>query len=469
MAGTRRLRSYFENFFSYLGIQADGLVSIGMILDIDDTASESTQGFAKKSTDANAIARYNGAGSGDNFTRFVKPSQIPELILEEGLSHTPTTPVLEIGALKVTPLTYDDGSDVREDWKVEIVTGTPTSIVNASELDVLGIDNADNNGIFLQADSTEFEESSNKLSLAAGGITLDKLDPGNVNTVAVFGTAGVLESGTATKAQVDALAAIGNSKVLVTDGSGTVIAHATLSITELDVLDGAIAGTAVAEKALILDASKKIDEIDPTVLKVGGTTITATPVEINKLDGVANGIASANKALILGASKKIDELDIDGTFKIGGGTVTSSATELNLMDGVTVSTVELNKTAYLSTVTSDVQTQIDGVYADSAVDRRTADVTLTNNSNRRQAIDVSSASVVVDLPLASSVPAGFTFFIGFQWYGAGVFSLTIQVQGADHIWTLDGRSATSRVYTANTDPIATYTFISDGVSYWNQM
>jgi len=41
-------------------------------------------------------------------------------------------------------------------------------------------------------------------------------------------------------------------------------------------------GVAVGRKYLLLDQNKKVDELDPTLLKIGGASVTATPAELNR-------------------------------------------------------------------------------------------------------------------------------------------------------------------------------------------
>lgn len=66
-------------------------------------------------------------------------------------------------------------------------------------------------------------------------------------------------------------------------------------------------------------------------------SVTASAAEINVLDGVVAGTVSASKALVVGANKNLDTLAIaDGGLKLGAGAgtaVTSTADELNLLDG----------------------------------------------------------------------------------------------------------------------------------------
>ena len=139
---------------------------------------------------------------------------------------------------------------------------------------------------------------------------------------------------------------------------------------DLTTLTGATAGTAVASKALVLDANRNIININaltatnltgtlqtaaqPNITSVGtltslstgsltlnGTAITATAAELNKLSGVIAttaeinyldittiGTAQASKALVLNASKEIKEIT---KLQIGTNT-TIGAGDLNIMN-----------------------------------------------------------------------------------------------------------------------------------------
>jgi len=79
-------------------------------------------------------------------------------------------------------------------------------------------------------------------------------------------------------------------------------------------------------------------------LKVNGVEVTATPAELNLLDGSVAGTAVASKALALGANKNVDVLAV-ADLKLGAGagtSVTSTAAELNILDGALVTAAELN-------------------------------------------------------------------------------------------------------------------------------
>jgi fructosamine-3-kinase len=76
----------------------------------------------------------------------------------------------------------------------------------------------------------------------------------------------------------------------------------TANAAELNLLDGSVAGTAVASKALALGANKNVDVLAIADLKLGagaGTSLTATAAEINKLHGVGAAIASGTQAALI--------------------------------------------------------------------------------------------------------------------------------------------------------------------------
>lgn len=150
---------------------------------------------------------------------------------------------------------------------------------------------------------------------------------------------------------VEVVDASGNT-LLVVDGpnrkvqvpSGTVLdaAGLNLSTTELGYLDGVTAGTAAVSKVVVLDASGKIDTIDLTAFKVGGTSVTSTAAELNYNDVTTAGVGQVSKAAILDASGDFTMPD-NGHFKpsiasvaaagTNAATATALADENNLVTG----------------------------------------------------------------------------------------------------------------------------------------
>lgn len=95
-------------------------------------------------------------------------------------------------------------------------------------------------------------------------------------------------------------------KVDVKSGGGLEIAGTavTSSAAELNLADGSVAGTAVANKLLALGANKNVDVLAVADLKLGagaGTSVTSDAEELNLLDGSMAGTAVASKALVAGS------------------------------------------------------------------------------------------------------------------------------------------------------------------------
>jgi hypothetical protein len=98
--------------------------------------------------------------------------------------------------------------------------------------------------------------------------------------------------------------------------------------------------SAAALKAAFLEQDPydyNVDLVDTLDNSVGISGVTATADELNNLDGPVAGTVTASKALVVGANKNLDTLAIaDGGLRLGSGAgtaVTSTAAELNLLDG----------------------------------------------------------------------------------------------------------------------------------------
>jgi cytoskeletal protein CcmA (bactofilin family) len=139
----------------------------------------------------------------------------------------------------------------------------------------------------------------------------------------------------------DGTIAVTEGKLYTVDSSGNPTAL-TASATEMNYIDGVTPGTLAASKAVIVNSSKKINEWDPTSLKINGTAITASAAELNALDITAAGTAQASKAVVLGADSKINTIDMT-SLTLTGELVTATATEINKLAGVTAGTVTASK------------------------------------------------------------------------------------------------------------------------------
>jgi len=98
-----------------------------------------------------------------------------------------------------------------------------------------------------------------------------------------------------------------------TEAAGITLADlgVTASTTEVNLIHGSIAGTAVASAAAVLGANRNLDTL---VLPVGGLYIGATAgisvtpsaAEINVLHSVSAGTVAASSAVVVDASKQVD-------------------------------------------------------------------------------------------------------------------------------------------------------------------
>jgi hypothetical protein len=165
--------------------------------------------------------------------------------------------------------------------------------------------------------------------------------------------AGVMAIGTGVvvDADIHAAAAISTSKLAA---SADIAKLANVLQTELEFNHDVTAGTAAANKTVVLGATSKINQLDITAPYFNGAAVSATAAEINKLSGVTTiasefntlagvtaGTALASKAVVLDANKKISDIDITA-LKLNGTAVTATATEVNKLAGCTASVTELN-------------------------------------------------------------------------------------------------------------------------------
>src|SRR3990167_5303383 len=130
-----------------------------------------------------------------------------------------------------------------------------------------------------------------------------------------------------------------------------------LSAAELAFLDGVVAGTAAAGKAVVLTTDKHIDTLVITDggLKLGtgaGTAVSATAAELNYNDITTLGTGAASKAVVLDAGDDY-VWPATGVLKFGvlkdsaDTTITSTGAELNLVDGAVAGNSVASKTAML--------------------------------------------------------------------------------------------------------------------------
>lgn len=195
---------------------------------------------------------------------------------------------------------------------------------------------------------------------------------------------------------------------LQVDTGGTIkIGSVELAGAEISQLDGVVAGTVTASKAVVVGANKNLDTlaIADGGLKLGsgaGTAVTSTAAELNNLDGPVAGTVSASKAVVVGANKEIDTiaLPVSG-LKIGTGAGTA----------VDATALELNETPKLPSSASTITPGSGGAATQTAaIQLKDAD---GNNLAGVRQVDVYMATDAAGAaPSVAGANAGVTATVG---------------------------------------------------------
>lgn len=122
----------------------------------------------------------------------------------------------------------------------------------------------------------------------------------------------------------------GNTLEIEDDGGLSINSTAvTSTAAELNVLDGVVAGTVSASKAVVVDSNLHQDELRTTTLSLGTsgsvTAVTAVATELNKLD------TSLQQETITGAGALNPALRISRLALSGAGAVTLAAPDSSMM------------------------------------------------------------------------------------------------------------------------------------------
>jgi hypothetical protein len=109
----------------------------------------------------------------------------------------------------------------------------------------------------------------------------------------------------------------------------------TATATELNLIDGSVAGTVVNSKAVVYGSA---GEVNATTLQIAGTSLTATATELNYVDGVTSAIQTQMdaKAPLAGPALTGDasavNLTISGNLTVNGTTTNINSTNLVVED-----------------------------------------------------------------------------------------------------------------------------------------
>ncbi len=208
-----------------------------------------------------------------------------------------------------------------------------------SELDNVGTDTA-TSGNMMVADGTDWESVA-----MSGDVTISSAGVATIGSDKVAATELGVTAGTATASKalvVDANKDInlGTGDVTATNFTGSIVTASQGNITTL----GTLTGLTVGGDATIADGTNDFDVAShdgTNGLKLGGVLVTASSAEINVVDGATAGTAVASKALVVDANKDINLGSGDITATNVTGTLQTAAqtnvTTVGTLDGLAVS------------------------------------------------------------------------------------------------------------------------------------
>ncbi len=208
-----------------------------------------------------------------------------------------------------------------------------------SELDNVGTDTA-TSGNMMVADGTDWESVA-----MSGDVTISSAGVATIGSDKVAATELGVTAGTATASKalvVDANKDInlGTGDVTATNFTGSIVTASQGNITTL----GTLTGLTVGGDATIADGTNDFDVAShdgTNGLKLGGVLVTASSAEINVVDGATAGTAVASKALVVDSNKDINLGSGDLTATNVTGTLQTAAqtnvTSVGTLDGLAVS------------------------------------------------------------------------------------------------------------------------------------
>jgi hypothetical protein len=255
----------------------------------------------------------------------------------------------------VLRLSYNDAnggpSDNRVDFQVSSTgTLTITPVGTTPSVNIAG-HNGSTQGLQLggtlvtsTAAELNYVDVTPGTATASKALVLDaNLDIATINSLTATSITGTLQTAAQTNittvGTLAGLVATGVVNVSSHDGSttglqlgGTLVTSTAAELNYVDVT----AGTAAASKALVLDSSRDITNINSlTASTLTGTLQTAAQTNITSVGTLAGLVATG----VVNVSSH------DGSttgLQLGGTLVTATAAELNLLDGVTSTAAELN-------------------------------------------------------------------------------------------------------------------------------
>jgi len=208
-----------------------------------------------------------------------------------------------------------------------------------AELDNVGTDTA-TSGNMMVADGTDWDSvaMSGDVTMTGAGVT--SIGSDKVQAAELGVTAGAATASRALVVDSNKDINLGTGDVTATNLTGSIQTASQGNITTL----GSLTGLTVAGDATIADGTNDFDIAShdgSNGLKLGGVLVTADSGEINVLDGATAGTAVASKALVVDANKDINLGSGDITATNVTGTLQTAAqtnvTTVGTLDGLAVS------------------------------------------------------------------------------------------------------------------------------------
>ena len=208
-----------------------------------------------------------------------------------------------------------------------------------AELDNVGTDTA-TSGNMMVADGTDWDSvaMSGDVTMTDAGVT--SIGSDKVQAAELGVTAGAATASRALVVDSNKDINLGTGDVTATNLTGSIQTASQGNITTL----GSLTGLTVAGDATIADGTNDFDIAShdgSNGLKLGGVLVTADSGEINVLDGATAGTAVASKALVVDANKDINLGSGDITATNVTGTLQTAAqtnvTTVGTLDGLAVS------------------------------------------------------------------------------------------------------------------------------------
>ena len=217
----------------------------------------------------------------------------------------------------------------------------------------------------------------------------------------------------------------------------------TATATELNLIDGSVAGTIVNSKAVVYGSA---GEVNATTLQIAGTSLTATATELNYVDGVTSAI----------------QTQLDGKLDESGGTMTGNiAMGTNKVTGLGTPTdaTDAATKAYVDAVTQGLHIH------PSAVTATTTNISISADLEVGDVIDGVTLADTNRVLVKNQSTASENGIYVVQPTGAAIratdFDQPSEVDGGDFIFVTGGTAndntgwvqTSTTVVTIGTDPI----------------